>query len=116
MRGATANWTSVSVELLLPGLESVVPGGVDTVAVLTRSPVSEDMVVPLTVKTTELPAPAAMLTVAARLFPEPLAPEETEALPVVLELQVTPVRPAGMLSAMVAPMTSLGPELVTVIV
>src|SRR5437764_216425 len=115
-RSATRAGVSVSVELLLPGLLSVVPGGAATVAVLTRSPVADDLAVPLTVKTTELPAPAAMLTVAARLLPEPVAPAVTEALPVVLELQVTPVSPAGMLSAMVAPTALLGPVLVTVIV
>src|SRR5882724_12672485 len=115
-RSAMGAGVSVSVELLLPGLLSVVPGGVDTVAVFTRLPVSEDRAVPLTVKTTELPAPAAMLTVAARLLPVPVAPAVTEVLPLALEVQVTPVRPAGIVSATLAPTTLLGPLLVTVIV
>src|SRR5437870_956955 len=115
-RSDTRDAVSVSVELLLFVLESVVPAGAVTVAVLTRLPVSEDRAVPLTVKITELPAPAGMLTKAARLLPEPVAPLVTEALPVVLEVQVTPVRPAGMLSATLAPTTSLGPALLTVMV
>ena len=40
----------------------------------------------------------------------------TEAEPVVLEVHVTPVRAAGTVSATVAPMTLLGPVLVTVMV
>ena len=76
----------------------------------------EERAVPVTVKTTALPAPAAMLTVAARLLPEPLAPLLTEAAPVVEEVQLTPVRVAGMASATLAPTTLLGPLLVTVMV
>src|SRR5438093_139126 len=115
-RSATGAGVSVSVELLLAGLLSVVPVGGVTVAVLTRLPVSDAWVVPLTVKMTELPAPAAMLTTALKLLPEPVAPLVTLALPVVLEVHVTPVRPAGIASATDAPTTSLGPLLVTVIV
>ena len=55
---------SVSVELLLPVLLSVVPVGGLTVAVLTRSPVAEDWAVPVTVKITELATPEGMSTVA----------------------------------------------------
>src|SRR5438067_1377991 len=105
---------SVSVALLLLVLGSVVPAGAVTVAVLARLPVSEDRAVPLTVKMTELPAPAGMFSKAARLLPEPLAPLGTAAEPVVLELQVTPVRPAVIVSATLAPTASLGPVLVTV--
>src|SRR5438093_1379308 len=104
---------SVSVELLLPETGSVVPDGAVTLAVFFRLAVAEDEVVPLTVNTTELPAPAAMLTVALR-SPEPLAPLLTEALPVVLEVHVSPVRPDGKSSATVAPTAMLGPALVTV--
>src|SRR5437899_1297841 len=113
-RSATGAGVSVSVELLLFGLVSVVPLGGVTVAVLTRLPVADDLAVPLTVKITELPTPAAILTVALRLLPEPVAPEVTEALPVVLEVQVTSVKAAGMVSATVAPVTLFGPLLVTV--
>src|SRR5947199_394290 len=115
-RSDTGAAVSVSVALLLAVLGSVVPAGAVTVAVLIRLPVAEDRAVPVTVKITALPAPAAMLTVAARLLPEPLPPLVTEAVPVVLEVQVTPVRVAGMVSATLAPTTSLGPLLVTVIV
>src|SRR5438270_865878 len=107
---------SVSVALLLLRLGSVVPDGAVTVAVLLRKPVAEDGVVPVTVKTAALPAPAATLTVALRLLPEPLAPLLTEALPVVLDVHVTPVRIDGMVSATVAPTASKGPLLVTVMV
>ena len=43
-------------------------------------------------------------------------PAVTLAVPVVLEVQVTPVNSAEMVSATVAPVTLLGPVLVTVIV
>src|SRR5437870_1764204 len=115
-RSATGAAVSVSVALLLLVLLSVVPLGAVTVAVLTRLPVAEDLAVPVTVKTTELPAPAAILTVALRLLPEPLPPLVTEAVPVVLDVHVTPVRFAGMVSATLAPTASLGPVLVTVMV
>src|SRR5260370_1428477 len=78
---------------LVPGL--VVPGGGVTEAVLTRLPVVLGATVPVTMKVTELPAPAAMLTVAAKLLPDPEAPLVTEALPVVLEVQAAPVMVAG---------------------
>ena len=84
-RSDTRDAVSVSVELLLPETGSVVPAGAVTVAVLTRLAVAEDRAVPVTVKTTELPAPAPMLTVAARLLPEPVPPLLTEALPVVVD-------------------------------
>src|SRR5437899_2861231 len=113
-RSDTREAVSVSVALLLVETGSEVPAGAATVAVLTRLPVAEDRAVPVTVKTTELLAPEAMLTVAARLLPEPLPPLVTEAVPVVLDVQVTPVRMAGMESATLAPMASLGPVLVTV--
>src|SRR5436309_12420088 len=108
-RSDTCAAVSVSVPLLFPVLVSALPPGAATVAVLTRLPVAEDRAVPLTVKTTALPAPAAMLRMAARRLPEPLAPLLIEAAPVVLEVQATPVRVAGMESATLAPTTSLGP-------
>src|SRR5437867_3198711 len=113
-RSATGAGVSVSVELLLFGLVSVVPLGGVTVAVLTRLPVADDLAVPLTVKITELPTPAAILTVALRLLPEPVAPLLTEALPVVLEVQVTLIRLLGRRSATLALTALLGPALVTV--
>src|SRR4051794_34095754 len=116
LRSATGATVSVSVELLLPGVGSVVPAGGVTVAGLTRLPGADARAVPGTVKTTRLTAPAAVLTVAARLFPEPLPPLVTAAVPVVLEVQETLVRVAGTASATLAPTTLLGPALVTVIV
>src|SRR5437867_2624498 len=89
---------AVTVELLLFVCGSLVPAGAATVAVLTRSPVADACTVPVTVKTTVLPAPVGMLTVAASVLPEPLPPLVTEAVPVVLEVQLTPVRFVGMLS------------------
>src|ERR1700740_2640162 len=115
-RSDTSAAVSVSVALLLVETGSVVPAGAVTVAVLTRFPVAEDLAVPDTVKTTELPAPAGMVTVPARLLPEPVAPLVTEAVPVTLETQVTPVKVAGTVSATLAPTASLGPLLVTVMV
>src|SRR5438105_2502575 len=106
-----ATW-SVSVAVLLLGLVSITLLGAVAVAVLLMVPVAEALTMPLMAKTTELPAPAAILTVALRLLPEPVAPLLTEALPVVLEVQVTPVKVAGMVSATVAPVTSFGPLLV----
>src|SRR5947209_8591860 len=112
----SAKPVSVSVALLLAVLGSVVPLGAVTVTVLVRKPLAEDTTVPVTVKTTELPEPAAMSTVALRLLPEPLPPLVTEAVPVVLDDHVTLLRFDGMVSATLAPMTSLGPLLVTVMV
>jgi hypothetical protein len=99
------------VALLLAPFGSVVPGGGVTVAVLIRSPLAVGLAVPVTVKTTELPVPAGILTVEARLLPEPVAPLVTAAPPVVDEVQVTPVRIAGIESATVTPTASLGPLL-----
>src|SRR5262249_29623249 len=107
---------SVSVEMLLPGTGSVVPAGTLTVAVFTRLVDAVGDAVPVTVKTTALPAPAAMFTVADRLLPEPVPPVVALAVPVVLDVQVTPVNVAGIESATVAPVTLLSPILVTVIV
>src|ERR1700751_4740542 len=105
-RSETSEGVSVSVAVLLAVLESVVPAGAVTVAVFTRLPVAEDRAVPDTVKTTELAGPpCGILTVALRLLPEPLPPLLTEALPVVEEVQVTPVSVDGMVSATVAPVT-----------
>src|SRR5437763_1781303 len=113
-RSDTSAAVSVSVALLLLRLVSVVSDGAVTVAVLTRLAVAEAVTVPVTVNTTELPDPAAMLTVALRLLPEPLPPLLTEAVPVALEVQLTLLRAVGTESATLAPTTSLGPMLVAV--
>ena len=106
----------MSVDVLFVRLLSVTPLGGLTVAVLTRFPVAEARAVPVTLNTTELPAPAGTLIVAARLLPEPVPPLLTLAPPTMLEVQVTPVSVAGIVSATVAPTALLGPLLVTVIV
>src|SRR5436305_1459017 len=110
-RSDTGAAVSVSVALLLARLGSGVPAGAATVAVLPRLAVAADAVVPVTVKTTELPAPAGMVTVALRLLPEPLP--LTEAPPVALAVHVTLVRAAGMVSATLFPLTLLGPALIS---
>src|SRR5438552_2649617 len=88
---------SLSVAVLLFGLVSTTLLGAVTVAVLVMVPVAEALTMPLMAKVTELPAPAAILTVALRLWLSfvPVAPLVTEALPVVLEVQLTPVKVAG---------------------
>src|SRR5436305_1723293 len=115
-RSAVGVARSVSVALLLPESGSVVPAGAVTVAVLTRLPVAAGLAVPVTVKTTALPVPAARLTVAARRLPTPVAPLVTAALPALLEVHVTPDKMVGRVSATPAPTTLTGPRLVTVIV
>src|SRR5436305_957058 len=95
---------------------TVVPAGTGTKAVFSRLRVAAAEAVPVTVKTTELPAPAAMFSLAVRLLLEPVAPAVTEAVPAVLEVHVTPVSVAGIVSAMVAPVTLLGAAFVTVMV
>src|SRR5260221_13813898 len=108
-RSAEGAAVSVSVELLLPGVGSVVPAGAFTVAVFTRFPDAEASAVPVTVKTTELPAPAATFTVAARLLLFFVQPAVTLAAPVALDVQVPPFNVAGTVSATVAPVTLLRP-------
>src|SRR5437899_2388753 len=107
---------SVSLAVLLAVLGSVVPEGAVTVAVLLRKPLAVDTTVPVTVKVTELAAPAGGLTVAVRWLPEPLAPLLTEPAPVVLDVHVSPIMSPGKLSDTVAPTALLGPLLVTVMV
>ena len=63
-RSDTISGVSVSVALLLAETGSVVPDGAVTVALLTRFLLNEDLTVPVTVKMTELPYPAGILTVA----------------------------------------------------
>src|SRR5262245_36119804 len=116
VRSAMRFGVSVSVEVLFPGVGSVVPVGGVTVAVLTRLPVNDEIGRAAWRETTEMPAPLAISTVTARLLPDPVAPLVTLAVPLVGDVQVPLVRPAGSVSAMVAPITLLGPLLVTVIV
>jgi len=99
------------VALLFPATGSVVPPGAVTVAVLLSVPVAPGDTVALTVYVSV--PPERMLALSA-MFPEPLAaqlePAEAE------HVQETPVSVPGKVSLTVAPVTWLGPLLVTVIV
>ena len=102
--------------LLLLGFVSVTPEGGMTVALLITSLVLVDDTVALTVYVTLFPAPAGILTVSL-IFPEWLVVQDAEyALPAATQVHVAPVRDDGMESETAAPVTSLGPLLVTTIV
>ncbi len=104
----------LSVEELLPGVGSFQPEGGVTVAVLDRVPLAEPLTVAVTVYT--MVPPLGMVATSLMLPPEWLA-EVTDAPPVVTTLVTLPeTRLAGRLSTMVAPVTVLGPPLVTVMV
>ena len=110
-RSAVGMSVSVSVAELLPGVGSVTPAGAATVAVLTRLPVADALIVAVTVNVAE--APTGRSTVALML-PLPLAGQV--APPVAEHVHVVPVRAAGMMSATVAAVTAEGPVLVATIV
>ena len=102
---------SVSVDVLFPGFGSVVPAGAVTVAVFTRLPEALGEIVHVAVNMAE--PPTGILTTALILLtPEagPVAP------PAYAAVHVIPVIAAGKLSVTIAPVTSLGPPLVTIIV
>ena len=71
--------------------------------------------VPVTVNVTALFAVVPRLIVRL-MFPVPPPPPHDVPLPVALQVQVTPVRAAGIVSVTVAPVTALGPPLCTTIV
>ena len=101
-----------TVELLLPGVGSVAPAGTATMAVFALIVVGVTAgAVPDTTKVTELPAPAAMSTVAAT-FPFPLAAPQL-ALPALTQVQVTPAKSAGTVSVTDDAASAEGPLLVT---
>src|SRR5580765_2429674 len=113
-RSACGVSVSVSVELLLPGVGSVTPAGGVTEAMLAREPVAEESICTVKVKVTV--APTGKSTVVARpplpppgplTAPPPVAPTNA---------QLPPVAPAGRRSDTLAPLTALGPALLTVIV
>src|SRR6266496_456642 len=102
------------VAVLLARLGSVVPDGAVTVALLTNCPVVPLGTVPLSVKMA-LP-PLTRLTVVAML-PVPLAaPHAFGAVAEQVQVKPAPLRAAGNGSLTAAPVTSLGPLLVTTIV
>src|SRR2546427_126800 len=116
---ATTTTVSVSVALLLPGVGSVVPLGAVTVALLAMLPVAPPDTVAGTVKV--MTAPLFIVTVVL-MFPDPLAaPHAVVTVPplpglLTAHVQLPNVSPEGAVSTTVAPATSLGPLLVTVIV
>src|SRR6266508_4068732 len=102
------------VAVLLARLGSVVPDGAVTVALLTNCPVVPLGTVPLKLKMA-LP-PLTRLTVVA-ILPLPLAaPHAFGAVAEQVQVKPAPLSAAGNGSLTVAPVTSLGPLLVTVMV
>src|SRR4029453_8714285 len=102
---------SVSLALLSRGSGSVTPAGGLTVAVLARRPVAEGLTRTVKVKVTL--APTGRSTVVAR-GPVPLAGPLTLPPPVApANAQVAAVAPAGRGSDTLAPLTALGPSLLT---
>ena len=110
-RSACGVRVSVSVAELLAATGSVTPAGTVTVAVLTREPVAEAAMVPVTVK---VAVPEGARSTGAEMFPDPEAgqAEPTEAT----QVQVTPDRVPEKVSETVAPITEDGPRLVAVMV
>lgn len=102
----------VTVVVLLPGSGSVTPVGGVTLAVLAIGPVAFAGTCAVTVNVAV--PPFARLTVVLML-PVPLAVLQAEPDDAV-HVQATPVSTLGMVSVTVAPVTGLGPSLVTVIV
>src|SRR6266536_6594825 len=104
----------VSVAPLLPSVGSLVPLGGVTVAVLTNCPVVPLGTVPLRLKVAV--PPLTRLTVVAML-PVPLAaPHALGAVAEQVQVNPAPLSAAGNGSLTVAPVTSLGPLLVTAMV
>lgn len=94
---------SVSVAMLLPGVGSVTPPPVATLAVLLKVPVAEAEIAAVTVYVTE--PPAGRLTVSLML-PEPIAVQVPPPAPTQVHVAV---KTAGKVSATVEPGASLGP-------
>ena len=110
-RSACGVTVSVSVALSLAGTGSSQPAGTVAVPVLVSEPLAELERVPATLNVAT--APGASETVVARAFPLP-DPASQEPLPLVIEqLQLTPTRAAGTVSATLAPETADGPLFVT---
>src|SRR4029450_1232133 len=113
-RSAWGVSVSVSLALLSVGSGSVVPAGGMTVAVLTRLPVAEGLTRTVKVKVTV--ALTGRSTVVARA-PVPLLGPVTLPPPVwPAKAQVAAETPAGRGSDTLAPVTALGPVLLTTMV
>src|SRR4051794_3009343 len=110
-RSARGVSVSVSVARLLFGLGSVTPAGTLIVAVFARVPVAAASIATVNVKVTV--ALTGKLTVLTRP-PLPLLGPVTLPPPVALtNVQLPPVAPAGSESETLAPVTALGPVLLT---
>ena len=111
-RSETPRTKRVSVPLLLAVLASVNPLGTVTVAELSTSPLKVETAVTVTVK---VAVPPGNSETVVSMLSEPEAAAILEPL-LAVAVQVTPVRPAGIASWTAAPVTALGPALLTVIV
>src|SRR3954463_7373822 len=107
-KGGGATIGSESVEVLLPGAGSAVPGGGVTVAVFDSVPVAEAESVPVTMKVAV--PPAGRLTSALML---PVPEDGHDPPDAALQVHVTFVSDEGIVSTTVAPVTPAGPRLVT---
>src|SRR5579883_608512 len=105
---------SVSVALLLSGLGSVTPDGGVTVAVLVKVPVAEGSIWTVKVKVTL--ALTGRSTVVDKEPVPLLGPVTVPPLALAVDVQLAAVTPAGRGSDTLAPVTSLGPLLLTTMV
>src|SRR5262245_11455606 len=113
-RSARGVRLSVSVALLLPWVGSVTPGGGVTVAVLVREPVAEGSIWTVKVKVTV--ALTGRLTVVTRASMPLFGPVTLPPPLLSVTVQVAAVTPVGRESATLAPVTALGPLLLTTMV
>src|SRR6476646_3479532 len=110
-RSALGVRVSVSVTLLSVGSGSVTPAGGLTVAVLLSEPVAEGLTRTVKVKVTL--ALAGRSTVVARAPVPLLGPVTTPPPLLAVAVQVAAMTPAGSGSDTLAPLTALGPWLLT---
>jgi hypothetical protein len=111
-RSAAGVIVESTVAALLPGIGSVVPKGVATIAVFANAPVA--VAVPVTVTVTEFAGPALSCTSASEIaFPLPDAAPHA-AVPTATHVHDTAVRFGGTESTIVAPDTSDRPLFVAV--
>src|SRR5262249_56640969 len=113
-RSAWGVRVSVSVALLLVGLVSVTPAGRPMVAVLVRVPVAEGLTWTVKVKVTVALTGKSTLVASAPL--PPVGPLTAPPPLLAVATQLPPLAPAGSGSDTLAPLTSLGPVLLTTIV
>ena len=109
LRSALKTTVSESVALLLAEFGSLTPKGAVTLAVLERVPVAVEATFPVALYVTKLPAGIVRVS---WMLPVPVA-VNPDAPPLCVAVNVTPVKIAGKLSVIVAPLTLLGPAFVT---